>query len=70
MRNKDTIGLLDLARAEYDRIIKDDFLMVLADYLRQAGTLKRRKNERDRRLVDMDRYKADYQRQTEKGEHT
>ncbi len=37
LRNKDTIGLLDLARSEYDRVIKDDFLGVLADYLRQAG---------------------------------
>ncbi len=40
LRNKDTIGLLDAARAEYDRVIRDDFLQVLADYLRQAGTLK------------------------------
>ena len=70
LRNKDTIGLLDAARAEYDRVIRDDFLALLADYLRQAGTLKRRKNERDRRRIDMDRYKHDYQRDMEKGDHT
>ncbi len=70
LRNKDTIGLLDAARAEYDRVLRDDFMQVLADYLRQAGTLKRRKNERDRRKIDMDRYKHDYQRQMEKGDHT
>lgn len=70
LRNKDTIGLLDLARAEYDRIIKDDFLLALTDYSRQAGTLRRRKNERDRRKVDMDRYKTDYQRFMDKGDHT
>jgi hypothetical protein len=28
LRNKDTIGLLDAARAEYDRVIRDDFLQV------------------------------------------
>merc|ERR1712137_554996 len=70
LRNKDTIGLLDAARAEFDRVIRDDFLALLADYLRQAGTLKRRKNERDRRKIDMDRYKHDYQRDMEKGDHT
>ena len=70
LRNQDTIGLLDAARAEYDRVIRDDFLAALADYLRQAGTLKRRKNERDRRKIDMDRYKHDYTRDMEKGEHS
>ena len=70
LRNKDTIGLLDYARAEYDRVIRDDFLQALADYLRQAGTLRRRKNERDRRKIDMERYKSDYQRQMEKADHT
>lgn len=66
--NKQTTAMLDGARMELDRAIRDEFQEVLAVYVRQSGTLKRRKQERDRRLVDMDRYRHDYQRHAEKGD--
>ena len=64
---KEILNKIDLEREEMENTIQRDFLDPLTIYMRQFGVLKQRNQERDRRLIDMDRYHHDHKVGLEKG---
>eukprot|EP01092_Planopodium_desertum_P011932 TRINITY_DN55296_c0_g1_i5.p1 TRINITY_DN55296_c0_g1~~TRINITY_DN55296_c0_g1_i5.p1 ORF type:complete len:376 (+),score=63.87 TRINITY_DN55296_c0_g1_i5:2-1129(+) len=67
-KNKTIIAELDHARTQLEEKMREDFLEPFSEYLSQYGSIKSRIDERNRRLVDMDRYRHDYQKASEKGD--
>ena len=62
-----SIQELDNARIAYEEQIRDDWQGPMSEYLGYFSEIKTRIGERERRRVDMDRYRAEVKDRTEKG---
>lgn len=57
---------LDAARLAMEEQWRDDFEAPLSSYLGQFAEIEKRKDERERRRLDMDRYRDEVKKRTEK----
>lgn len=57
---KELLNRIEEHRQEMENNIQRDFLEPMTLYMRQIGLIKQRHEERERRLIDMDRYHHDY----------
>lgn len=58
---------IDAARLAMEEQWRDDFESPLSTYIGQFAEIENRKEERERRRLDMDRYRNEVKNRTEKG---